>query len=201
MLQRQQSLSADAVWDCSHQEKRHVGFCRTGTITLWIHSELGETLQRESRIAGERFHTKVANIKLTPPSQALSLFFFFVCFCLLFLLLFYQHACLTSSTILFERFSSSTGCEFRRGLPYTFLPCAPFSAAITTAASLIRGGRLCRCREVKGTQAWFSGQGAERWKWGWLMDNSESSGAALGSCWDVSTKFTPSSLFVVFCLY
>lgn len=97
-------------------------------------------------MAGEHFQTKVANIKLAPLRQASSLFYF-VCFCLLFFPL------VPSTATLFER---STRCEFRRRLPFASPACALFSAAITTAASLVRRGRR---REVKGTQARFSGQG------------------------------------------
>lgn len=54
-------------------------FVARGQLHCEFTASSGETLQRESRIAGERFQTKVANIKLTPPSQALSPLFFFLC--------------------------------------------------------------------------------------------------------------------------
>lgn len=102
------------------------------------------------------FKHKVANIKLTPLRQAPSLFCCVVCFCLLFFLLCYQRACLTSTTTLFGLLF----LKHRMWIPPCTSPaCALFSAAVTTAASLIRRGRACGRREVKGTQARFSGQG------------------------------------------
>lgn len=193
MLQRQQSLSADAVWDCPRRERRNVRFCRTGTITLWIHSEPLETLQRESRVAGQHFPTRMANINLTALRQTslfvlgLLGFFFSSSYLPLVVPTCLSHLVHDADEALYLKYRMRSQEKATVRLDSLSL----FSAAITAAASLVRRRETGRC-EVKGTQARLSGQGAERWKRGWLMDKSESS-AALGSCWDVSSKLTPST--------